>query len=365
MDLKRIIPLCCILAVFVWGGIKIKKGFTHLMKTDVVTHADLVASLPMGLTRMGFGQYLRTGKTFGNEIIQSGITTECEPYVTAIETLDLASYKDSSFRVSYQQLPDPNTNCSITDERVVASEKNYLTKCLSNNPTKTDTLTEACVQSVFSLRSAMTRVLEKNKKLSEIDSLAKLTDLVYSDVFTAANGGADTDPLDLKRVEAIAEQMSNLDSNFRGAKRLKVYVLAQNAIHQSPSKTLKEQEEIWARVGHELDSLKLAGGGEDGIEGLDAAIQTRGFDPTLTLKYASELLVKTPTSGWGMFLQAYGHWKNDDHEDAFKELQKAVELDPKDEIYQRVLSQISRPGAGEEAFWPALKFNLVPQDFDK
>jgi hypothetical protein len=364
MDIKRVIPLLALLAVFVWGGIKLKKGFTALMATDVHKVEDSVGSLPLNLNRSGFAQYVRQPKVMTEEIKLSGISKECEAYVNAIEGIDLTFHKDSSFHLSYQQLTEPTSGCSLTDDRVALNEKDYLSKCFLINPTRSDTPVDGCIQSIYVLRSSMTRMLERNKKISEIETLGKLTDLLYSDVMASVSP-TDPQPLDMVRAESIVDQMLELNSGLKAAKRAKYVMLARKTIIQATTKTLKDQETLWDDLHTQYAKLRNQGAFDEGSVELDAMIETHGYNPALTLRYGSDILAKSPNSAWGELLIAYGHWKADDQEAAFKEVRKVVELDPKNEDYQRLLNQLTQSGVGEEAFVPVLKSTLVPQDFDK
>jgi tetratricopeptide (TPR) repeat protein len=328
MDIKRIIPVLCILGVFVWGGIKLKKGFTKLMNTDVTTQRVEGGSFANGLSRGGFAQYLRAAKSMNAEIGLSAISKECYTYVNAVENLDLMAFRDStSFRVTYQQLTEPTSTCSLTDDLIASAEKDYLSQCFLNNPTKTDLISEPCAQAIFALRSSMTRMLLKNKKVSELEAPEKLTDLLYFEVLLTQQG-ADSPAMNMKRVEEIIDRLLEINPNLKSARRVKFFIVTQNTIAEAKTKTLKDQDEIWGKLKADLEDSKKSNGLDDGAQELDALIQTRGFDPSLTLKYSSDLLAANPNSAWAMLLSAYGHWKNDDHEDAFKEVKKATELDP-------------------------------------
>jgi hypothetical protein len=363
MDLKRIIPLLCLVGVFVWGGLKLKKGFTKVMSTNALSVEDAVGTLPPNLNPAGLGRYLRLPKDVTAELAASQISKECEPFIKGVEGLDLINFKDPIFKVTFDRLVQASPACVMTDEGVTPFEKEYLAKCFLSNPAQADLLSEPCVYSIYALRGAMTRLLEKNKKLSEMDSPGKLTDLLYAEVSLSTL--PDAGPLNLARVGALADRLVELNPNLLPARRVQFFVLAQKTIQEAPKKTLKEQDELWGKLSKAFEENRAADHLDEGEPALSTLIQTRGFNPALTLQYADEQLAKNPNDAWAVMLTAYGHWKNGETEEAFKEVSKAVELDPKNEDFRKVMAGLTAVGAGEEAFLPALKFTLIAQDFDK
>jgi len=362
MDVKRLIPLACILGVLVWGGVKITRNFLRFLHADYTRYESASQSLPGGLTRSGFGQYLRSPKWMKNVLASSGISKECEPYVNGIEALDLTFFRDPSFHVTYQALMEPPTGCSLTDELVVAAEKRYLQACFLSNPTKNDLLSEECVNAFFGLRSAITRMLYQDKGLSEAGSMPKLTDLAYAEFLRGAYDLSEE--VDFKRLQLIVNRMLEVDSEDRAAMRLNLFLGIRNAISLRSTKTLKQQDEMWENLKRDFERLR-GNTGDAGSAEYETVIDTHGYDPNRTLQYSAHRLTEKPTDANAIFLSAYAHWRMEDHEIAFKELMKARELAPTNGGYREVYEKLTLPGAGDDAFNPGLKWEFTLQDFDK
>jgi hypothetical protein len=356
MDIKRIIPTVCLVAVFVYGGIKLRHGFIKLMNIDVTQSEDMVRSASVALDSDGFAQYLRAPKTFEGELATSGLPKECESYVSGLENLNFLFYKTDNFKITYQQLTEPSSACSITDEAVAETEKNYLQNCFLSNPTKTDVLGEVCVKSIFGLRATLTRFLLKDKNIKDIHSQNELTDLLYAEILKNP---------DLQRVLDITDQMLDLKPNFKAAKSVNFRLAAEETMRLAAGKSEHEQDALWEHLQSDFEKAREANLFENNLTQYQAVIETRGFEPNLTLQYAARILSANPANAWGVFLSAYGHWKEEDQEAAFKELKKAMELDPKNEDYRQVFMLLTQSGAGTESFNPALKLGINLQDFDK
>ena len=170
--------------------------------------------------------------------------------------------------------------------------------------------------------------------------------------------------MNLGRLQVITDQMLELKA-LKAAKKINFYLEVKMAASLSHGKTSKQQDEIWSEIKTKFDRDKSAGAFDDGVTEFDVFIETRGYDPSLTASYANTLLTKNPSDPWGTFLSAYGHWLNDEQAEAFRDLKKAIELDPKNEDFQKVQTLLMTSGASGEAFLPGLKLGISLQDFDK
>jgi hypothetical protein len=363
MEIKRMIPLFCLVAVFVWGGLKLKHGFTKLMATDVHSSEEMLNALPQSLSRNGFAQYLRAPVPLPENLQMMGVSKDCELYVKEMEGLDLINFGETNFKVTYQQLNEPNSACSLPDESVTVAEKSYLQNCFLGNPVKEDVINDGCVHSLYFIRSELTTMLYRNKKINEIESLPVLTEILYSEVLGALRTPGE--PMNFNKLQALTDQMIDQKSLFHAAEKISFYLQVKRAASLGRGKTLKQQDEIWGDLKKEFERAKAAGALEGGLTEFNAFMETRGFDPTLTLAYANSILSANPSDAWGMFLSAYGHWLSDEHEEAFRDLRKAIELAPKNDDYQKVQALLLGSGAGDESFLPGLKLGVTLQDFDK
>ena len=363
MDLKKLIPWLVILGGLGFGGYKLKNGFMKMMEIDVHKEYSQRA-LPGDLSKWGFAQYLRQSKSFSNEIALSGINKECESYVTSMEGLDLVFYNDGSGRKTYQSIVRIPSACSITDDWVASAEKGYLKACFFTNPDLNDTLSSDCAEAVFVLRAMMTQMLLASKRIDEITDLGKLTDLLYAEVIKSKFSPNDL-PLNRFRANQIVDQMLEIDPNFKAAKRVKFFLKIQQVLADAPKKTLKEQNDAWISLQKQFSNESEQNTMEGFALEYEALMQTRGYDANLTLAYANRLMIANPNSAFAMLLSAYGHWKQDDHETALKEVRAVVMLAPNNKDYQDVQTQLSKSGATLNAFSPGLKLDLSPEDFSR
>ncbi|MBC7398117.1 MAG: hypothetical protein H7333_11795 [Bdellovibrionales bacterium] len=174
------------------------------------------------------------------------------------------------------KLPASPANCVMVDEAIIAAENIYLGACIFANPTKADFLSGACVDGLIDFRSSLTHFLYQQKRLSDIESLAELTDLLY---FEYARGRILEDsvhPIDYRRLGAIATQANPF---------------------QSP----KDLDKLWNDASEALVRFKKIQPNHFSNADTVAAIESRGFQGKLLLPYSISLLEKNPNDSRAFF----------------------------------------------------------------
>ena len=150
-----------------------------------------------------------------------------------------------------------------------------------------------------------------------------------------------------------------------GALRVKVIEAIVIATQANSFKSPKDLDTLWNDASEALVRFKKIQPNHFSNADTVAAIESRGFQGKLLLPYSVSLLEKNPNDSRAFFLKAFALWKLNEHEDSFQALKKAVDLDSKEDRYQKVLQKISLAGADEDVFRNQMELSLSRYDFDR
>ncbi len=342
--MKNLVPLLVIVGILTFVAVKAKSYIFKFIRIKQTTEQSFEGKLPGGLSTHGLGRYLRAGRNEkSTELESSSFPKICTGYLTTVRALNLLAYTDTSFNVTYGNLPPVPNGCTFVDEAVAAAETDYIKKCFMTNPVQADVINDACVQTIFNLRSSVTRMLHARTPVNDEEDLIDLSELLYFEL--------SKESMNVARVDQILERILDLSPRVEGAEKL----LILNAVN----------EKQWAKAIEALKELKKNHESDFSINELQALVETRGFESRPTLAYAEALLKKDSTSAFATFLMAFSKWKSNDHEDSYELIRKTIALAPGNLKYPQVLQQLIQPGAGDEVFLKALDLQVSKDAFNR
>jgi tetratricopeptide (TPR) repeat protein len=357
MDLKKIIPILAIVGVFVYGGIKIRNNMTKIVGAPAPVQVD------QSKVKKNLGEYLRQPRANYKPAMEANtqVPKACVDYFDQLQKLDLISFKQSNFKVSYQDLPQPPTDCVMVDDAYQAAEKTFMEKCLMGNNTKSDVVSEDCASSLFMMRAAVTRVIFKDKPIKEISDLHQLTDLLFAEFSGAFN--AEHSP-DFSRISSVAARMLELNPNLYVAAKVAAITDVIPGLINEKTATPEQKAEYWAKAEQSLKRAQNMNPNDGTLADAEAAVRTEGFNPAKTVEYAQGLVQKNPGDDRAQFLLAMGQWKSNDRNASVQSLQRAIELNPTNQDYQKTMAAISSPDATGDSFKGSISINVSSDDFN-
>jgi|GEM_PF-3729118 len=359
MDVKKLIPVLAVIGVFVYGGWKIRSHFQHVLQHGTLTPSshETPASTPAQPLKKGLGEYLHQPREHYETLAKANpaIPAACGDYFERLEAIDFRDFQKTNFKLQYQAIPSPDPDCVIADASYSLAEKDFMQKCMLQHERRSDVVDDDCARALFLMRASVTRLLLKDKPVSEITDLKQLSDLMFAE-FVGKSG--ESDPPDFARLGQVAERMLELNPNL--------YAAAKVATFSDLEKGMSEKTpEAWQKAQAALKRAETMNPEDPDLTDTAMAIQTQGFDPARTVDEANRMLQEDPNDDRGYFFLAYGQWKANDRQAAIANLQKAIDLNPSREDYRQIMNEITAPKADGDSFKGALSVTVSDDDFNE
>lgn len=308
----------------------------------------------------GTGKYLRAPRPEFVADIQKtmAISLACKPYASEIQKLDLLQMMKDRATVSYQMLPALPRDCQFQDKRTAAALKSFLERCQPKERAS-EPITEECSSHLFMLRAALTRQLYSDRVLGDIDDLRVLTDMMFAE-FVPPQEGEMPNYQDAKKV---SERMLEIDPQLFVAAKVSSFVdVIDGLVRKSQGQA---SPQFWEQAQKTLDRAKTLNPNDPALAEVEAAIETQGFDPTLTQSYIERVHQQGRESGSSWYLKAYTEWKLGKPDDARASLKRAIALSPGNSQYAQTMVAIDQEGANSESFQGILSFGIDSKDFER
>ena len=360
MDFKTAIPIFLVVALFGYGGYRVRESFkgNAAVQTEKRTNENVDTSL----TKKSLSDFLRAPRKDYKEALGKNATipADCVDYFDQLEQIDMMTFKQPESTLTFQQLPVRPEKCQFSDSAYDAAQKAFNEKCLGQETSPNAVVSEECGSALYFVRASITRLLLKDKPIAEIKDLSKLTDLLFSE-FQAAS--VDGHSFDSARLREIGQQMLNRNSNLFVAAKVVNFADILDGINSLEKKDPKS-DEVWARAATSLNRARAMNPQDPDMDDLEMVVSTQGMNPDKALTYSKALVAKDANNSKGYYVQAYSEWKNSHQNESMESLKHAMDLDPKNEEYAQIYQAITTPGSTIDSFRMPMKFGISSKDFD-
>ena len=355
---QRIIVLTVVMisALIYWSGQK---------KSKV---SDLTPSPNSAATTAS--HYLRQGRDFQGALAEkskepnSSIPPACADYFDQLEKIDLQGGSENS-KMSYQILPNKPEGCTWKDDSLDLASAEFEKVCV-NTPLEqkvnlSSSLSDACLTKLFFLRSAITRLLLKDRPISSISDAHQLVDLLFAEFAASASSKSP----DFSRIKEASDRMLELDPHLYVAAKTSVYSGAIQGLMAEQAKIGSENQSKfnWQKVEADLARADRLNPADPSLDDARALIATHGFDPKKTLAYAENKVREFPETGRNYFLKGYAEWKLNQRPEAIADLKKAIALSPEHSEYPKLLIDLKKPEANADSYQGNFNFSVNESDF--
>lgn len=294
--------------------------------------------------------------------------SECVDYFDSLESLNLMQWDTLEKRPKYRSLLRRPEKCTLNDPFLERMHTEFAKSCRIRGKVRVideavereyrEPLSNDCVEKIFYLRAALTRLTLRDRPLAEITELQALLDLLLTEFLLPKKDS----PPDYAKIRATAERLLELSPNLYLALKTLIYSQAHDAM-ETPSSDARDEK--WKKAESQLARANELRPADDRLEDARAAITTQGFDPDRTLKYSSAYIAKYPSAGRGYYLKAYGEWKKNSKDASIAALTRATELELLNLLYRDTLAEIKKPDAKIEVFKSPFTFGISAEDFQE
>lgn len=196
-----------------------------------------------------------------------------------------------------------------------------------------------CAQNAVFLRAVL-----RTRNIPDGEDRELLADLILKEFST-------NNP-DFKKLAKFAEKLMDMDPDQKAYQKLwaSSKIISQLGPNSNP---MDVADAVSKRVGEEIFN-------EPDMQGLKLAMAT-GFNPTSVEEYARGYLSKNDTSGMHEIL-GWSLWKQNRFAEAINELERAIDMNPKDKWLQEQLQKVKSKGANPDSYQARIQLGFNYND---
>jgi tetratricopeptide (TPR) repeat protein len=292
---------------------------------------------------------------------ETGVDPKCLSFAEEIQRLDLNLW---NFPPRLERLPRP-PECKNVPAEYLKAQNNYEENCASlfNQITPPMSAEEwkkrsgTCGVYLSILRSAITEWQYQGVRLGEIADLRVLSDLLVSSLALSFD-----DPASTIRLIEVANRMLEIDPILYGAAKADLSARVLKYMHDP--KIAESDPNFWAALDRSFERVLQLNINDSEVQSIGLFVKTRGFKPELIQGVGKQMVDAHPDS-YGYEVLGYGAWKTGSKSEAYRYLQKAMEIAPNDAGIKKIWDDIHAPHAGPESYKLGIRFSISAESLSR